>query len=100
MPQRPCLTCGTLTPTGSYGPAHQLSRNSPGRWTGKGAGSFRTLTLAKTGGRCQLCGSDERVEAHRVIPLIHGGTNDAQTNGQALCFICHRTIEHQRRISR
>jgi 5-methylcytosine-specific restriction endonuclease McrA len=72
------------------------NRDSPGRWTGPGAGSFRELTLAKTGGRCERCGSDDRVEAHHVIALSEGGSNDAATNGQALCFECHKEIERGR----
>jgi predicted HNH restriction endonuclease len=36
------------------------------------------------------------VEAHHVIALAEGGSNDAATNGQALCWHCHRATERGR----
>jgi hypothetical protein len=47
-------------------------------------------------GRCALCGSTDRVEAHRVIALREGGSNDAEANGMALCFRHHRQLERER----
>jgi hypothetical protein len=38
--------------------------------------------------------------AHHAIALNEGGSNDAATNGQPLCFTCHRTIENARRRDR
>jgi len=88
--QRPCLTCGVLIRSGSYRRAHRPSRQTPGRGSGARAAAFRRATLAKTGGRCALCGSTDRVEAHHVIDLRDGGLDDAEANGQPLCFAHHR----------
>jgi hypothetical protein len=68
VPRKPCLTCGELTARGSYCRRHERKRDSPGRWTGPGAGTFRRDMLAKTDGRCALCGSTDRVEATMSSP--------------------------------
>jgi hypothetical protein len=92
------LTCGVLIPRGSYCRRHEPKRDSPGRWTGPGSRSFRSDTLAKTGGRCVVCGSTDRVEAHHIIGLREGGSNDAAVNGMPLCFDHHRGLEAERRL--
>ncbi len=99
MPSTPCLTCGALT-SASYCKRHRPSRVSPGRGSGGAAARFRAATLAKTQGRCALCGSTDRVEAHHIIGLLEGGTNDAHTNGQALCHTHHHQIETHRRAGK
>lgn len=90
---RPCLTCGALQRRGSYCRRHEPSRVSPGRGSGPTAARFRRETLAKTDGRCQLCGSTDRVQAHHVIGLEEGGPNDAEANGMPLCHRHHRQLE-------
>lgn len=97
---RPCLTCRRLTRSGSYCPAHTPSHVSPGRGSGSRAAAFRRATLAKTEGRCARCGSTDRVEAHHVIALADGGANDAETNGEALCFEHHRGPGRERGVSK
>lgn len=96
MPSTPCLTCGTLT-HGSYCAAHQPRYRHPGPGSGSASQAFRAAVLARSGGRCELCGSTDRVEAHHIIGLAEGGTNDPQTNGQALCHTYHVAIEARRR---
>lgn len=68
MPSRPCLRCGQLTRTGSYCKRHTPSRFNPARGSGGRAATFRRKTLALTGGRCAVCGSDDRVQAHQLHP--------------------------------
>ena len=43
--------------------------------------------------RCQRCGRSGRLEAHHIVEIAHGGTND-QGNLQSLCRTCH--IEQHR----
>ena len=43
--------------------------------------------------RCQVCGRPGKLEAHHVVEIAHGGTND-QGNLRTLCRACH--IEHHR----
>jgi 5-methylcytosine-specific restriction endonuclease McrA len=87
VPLTPCLTCGALC-SGSYcaehKPGHGL-RGSGGKQT-----TFRRRTLARTGGRCALCGSRENVEAHHPVALAVGGTHDQR--GVPLCAECHRAL--------
>lgn len=45
------------------------------------ATGFRRDAIAKTAGRCYLCGSTDDVEAHHVIGLLEGGSNDGEANG-------------------
>jgi predicted restriction endonuclease len=97
MPQMPCLTCGTLT-TGSYCPRHK--RVPPqSRYRGTGQAAFRRRTLAKTDGRCAVCGSTDRVVAHHPIQLQHGGTHEQ--DGVPLCHRHHQAVERTlRRVDR
>jgi 5-methylcytosine-specific restriction endonuclease McrA len=90
---RPCVDCGMLIPRGSRCRRCQPKRVTPGRGSGADQARFRRETLAKTGGRCYLCGSTERVEAHHVIGLREGGANDGETNGVPLCRLCHSAAE-------
>jgi len=98
VPSTPCLTCGTLT-QGSYCAAHQPSYRHPGRGSGSASQAFRAAVLAKTGGACAIPGcptARDRVQAHHVIGLNEGGSNDPETNGQVLCHGHHMAIERQR----
>lgn len=52
--------------------------------SGWDATRFRKAVLPKSGGRCAVCRSTDRVEAHHVVAVADGGRNDA-TNGIALC---------------
>ena len=89
MPRRPCLRCGALS-NSSYCPRHtpEYAKRNPKRGSGGKAATFRRRTLAKTGGVCAVCGSDDRVEAHHLHPLADGG--DAEGVGVPLCRKHHR----------
>ncbi len=41
--------------------------------------------------RCRECGRAGRLEAHHVVELAHGGTND-MSNLKTLCRTCHILI--------
>jgi 5-methylcytosine-specific restriction endonuclease McrA len=103
VPLRPCLTCGELS-RGSYCERHTpppwRGYRSPGRGSRTDAQRFRTAVLAKTGGRCAICGSTDRVVAHHVIGLAEGGSNDPEANGLALCEAHHDELERRRRALR
>ena len=93
-PTRPCLRCGRLLGSGSYCRAHRPDKRSPdkrspGRGSGGRAATFRRKVLAKTGGRCAVCGVKEGVEAHHVVSLSRGGSNDP-ANGVPLCREHHK----------
>ncbi len=94
MPPSSCLTCGART-KGSYCARH-APRVNPARGSGPTRARFRRDTLAKTGGRCELCHSTDRVQAHHVIGLHEGGSNDPTSNGQPLCHTCHHITERNR----
>jgi len=95
MPSTSCLKCGALS-KGSYCAAHQPSYRHPGRGSSSQATAFRAAVLTRAGGRCELCHSTDRVQAHHVIGLAEGGTNDPTSNGQALCHTHHVAIERRR----
>jgi hypothetical protein len=48
----------------------------------------KTKLLKRSGSRCEVCGSEDRLEFDHVIPVFNGGTN-AIKNGQVLCADCH-----------
>lgn len=89
--KRPCLGCGRLIPKGSYCRrcASKRKRVTPGR---RGAAAFRKAVLSRSGGRCEVCGSADRVEAHHRFALRDGGSNDP-ANGVALCRAHHERVE-------
>jgi hypothetical protein len=91
MPLRPCLTWGELVRSGSYCPSHdpRAQRYRQKRGSGWQASQFRAKVLARSGGRCERCGSGERVEAHHELPAAVYGPDDPAA-GVALCARCHR----------
>lgn len=103
MPWTPCLTCGALT-RASYCPSHEpkrASRQTAGRGGGAAADRFRQAVVAKAGHRCEVfidgvrCTATTGLEAHHVVPLVDGGSNDPAT-GRALCRKHHRMLERAR----
>jgi 5-methylcytosine-specific restriction endonuclease McrA len=99
-PPRPIATLGGYVDGQQQDPdlpvVHtRIRRNRPigsfalERDSGGVAATFRRRALRKTGGRCARCGSRDRVEAHHVLPLLFGGTNDPE-NAMPLCHECHR----------
>ena len=50
--------------------------------------SFRKILKDKLGNKCANCGSEDLVEYHHVVPLVHGGTNNLG-NIVPLCHECH-----------
>lgn len=99
MPLTPCLTCGALSDR-SYCARHRPKRKPhAARGSGPERDRFRRLTLAKTGGRCAIpnCSTPfDGVEAHHLLRVTEGGSNDAQVNGMPLCRTHHRAAERSR----
>lgn len=103
MPSKPCLTCGKLTPAGSYCEWHvpkRASRQTPGRGGGWQSSKFRDAVLSRAGHRCEAriggirCQALEGLQAHHVVPLVGGGSNDP-TNGVCLCRKHHGIVERE-----
>ena len=65
------------------------------RFRGTGQAAFRKRMLAKTGGRCAVCGSTDRVVAHHPHQLQHGGTHEQE--GMPLCHRHHQEVERRLR---
>lgn len=104
MPFRPCVKCGTLVMTGSYCSQHapkpkSATRQTPGRGGGTAAANFRKAVMGRSEGRCeaivdgQRCNSTDRVQAHHVVKLRDGGSNNPLTNGLAACRRCHTALD-------
>lgn len=99
--KRPCLGCGRLIDTASGSYCARCAKTSPRQTTGRGttteAAEFRRAVFARAGGRCERCGRrNARVlHAHHKRPLRFGGSNDAATNGEALCGRCHPIAERE-----
>lgn len=55
---------------------------------------IRRRVFERDGHRCRACRKAGRLEAHHVVRLSDGGTNDL-ANLRTLCRTCH--IEHHRR---
>jgi 5-methylcytosine-specific restriction endonuclease McrA len=89
---KPCLTCGVLTSSGRCSRCrtmhNRMRKARDGRGSGGKATAFRTKVLAKSGGRCVVCGTTVGVEAHHIVPLRMGGTDDPR-NGEARCVAHH-----------
>lgn len=49
----------------------------------------------KRTGKCEICGSTEKLEAHHIIPWEYSisGRTDVK-NGQCLCESCHKMIHN------
>lgn len=56
----------------------------------------RNHLLRASGGRCQECGSAGKLEVDHIIPVAQGGRPEA-TNGQVLCWVCHRHKSNRER---
>ena len=54
-----------------------------------GADAARRRLIAERGERCEECGNEGRVDAHHVVPLKHGGSND-ESNLRLLCKACYK----------
>ena len=67
-----------------------MSRHHKGSGMAKGPAweRLRRQAFDRDGRRCQQCGRAGRLEAHHVVELGHGGTND-QNNLLTLCRACH-----------
>ena len=49
----------------------------------------RRKVLARCDHKCTICGSDEEIEIHHIVPVQDGGMMD-MGNLTAVCFKCHR----------
>jgi len=68
------------------------TRQTPGRGSSATASAFRASVLARAGQRCEFvngygvrCSATRKLEAHHVLDLLDGGSNDPVANGGALC---------------
>ena len=74
------------------------SRQTPGRGGGWQSSKLREAVLSRAGYRCEAiigglrCEELEGLQAHHLIPLRRGGTNDP-ANGVALCWRHHGMVE-------
>lgn len=90
MALRPCLTCGQLTRTGSYCPAHTPAQGSRA-WRAGSTRQWRGLraqALLRDGHRCRNCGTVDGLHVHHLVELHHGG-RDTLENLVTLCDTCH-----------
>jgi 5-methylcytosine-specific restriction endonuclease McrA len=60
--------------------------------------AFRRAVLARSGGVCEVCGSNVGVQAHHKVPLSRGGSYDP-SNGVALCPTHHLLVDRYARKS-
>ena len=66
-----------------------MSRNHVGTVNARAQAAFRKAVLQHFGYRCQECGIlGGRLEAHHVIALVSGGSNDL-SNAMLYCRDCH-----------
>jgi len=109
MPQRPCLECGELTPTGSrcsICDARHLHQRSKGWSPHRDRASqskFRTAVLKRDGRQCRALLADGRrcpvaidLRAHHLLPLSKGG-NYSPANGLTLCKRHDKEADHHAR---
>ena len=67
--------------------------------------TYRKNIAEKVGTVCALCGSDDKVEFHHILPVFLGGPN-IPANIIPLCFACHKAVhcgehvEKYRKISK
>ena len=59
----------------------------------------RHIALERAGGRCEECGSTDRLEVHHIVPLApwekrHNSPKNAQDNLRVLCRACHELAHH------
>jgi hypothetical protein len=102
MRPRPCLTCGALTPKGSYCASCTTHNGwSPTRDRGKQA-RFRKLVLQRDGNRCRAIEHGERcpvttdLRAAHIVALAKGGGYEP-SNGVTLCKVHDRATDRRAR---
>jgi hypothetical protein len=105
MPQRPCLKCGRLTPSGSYcaehQPDNQRERSTPGR-SSRPQARFSQSVIERAGGRCewqengQRCEATANLQAHHLAPFRQSRSYDP-ADGVALCPRHHSAVERAQR---
>jgi 5-methylcytosine-specific restriction protein A len=49
----------------------------------------RKALLHAANGRCQVCGSANKMQVDHLVPVAYGGTAELE-NGLVLCDVCHR----------
>lgn len=59
-----------------------------------GFSKIRNDLVALRGEICELCKTAGEVEAHHIVKLANGGTNDP-SNLILLCHDCHRGVAHK-----
>lgn len=100
LPKRPCLDCGALTTKTRCVPCQRAKWREQSRVKNlKRPGAARTSlpdrVKRRDGGRCVVCGSTDRIQAHHVIPLAKGGLND-ERNMLTLCWTHHQQAHRKR----
>lgn len=95
-PQRPCLRCGSLIPSGSYCDAHQPVRQVAAGWRARPSSSSMdrpppglvAKIKQRDGHRCRACGSTDKLMVDHRLPVSRGGDHN-ETNLWTLCERCH-----------
>lgn len=55
--------------------------------------NWRAHVLARDGNRCQICGSEEYLQAHHIIPVRNSTEHKFNVrNGITLCKECHKLV--------
>jgi hypothetical protein len=101
-----CIKCGGYCPRGeSYCGEHRpVRRSAKLRGGGATISRFRRDVLLLSGSRCEAVVNGERctvddpaeLEAHHLIGVAAGGSNDARLNSVCLCRSHHALIEARR----
>lgn len=63
-----------------------------------GRNEIRRYALRRDGAACRLCGFNECVEVHHIVPVSEGGSNDL-SNVVTLCPN-HHTMFHVGKVTR
>ena len=51
---------------------------------------LRARVIREAGGRCELCGSTERLTGDHIVSPLDGGAPFDRANVRCLCFACNR----------
>ena len=80
--------CGSCGESRALAKAENLRRR-----TSTPLNKWREKVLTRDGNRCQICGSEDYVQAHHIIPVRNSQEYKFDVNnGIALCKGCHRLV--------
>ena len=93
--RRACSHCGRIQPCAAHPTRDPNQPWSPNRDNAAHL-RFRRAVKQRADHRCELCGSTRDLDAHHIVALAHGGTDDP-SNGMCLCADCHRRVDRHAR---